>query len=497
MAENLKAFENLKENENASLSSQEKADLRKISPDDIKSQKEKVWDKSFTVDGKSMKLKDIVKSLTFDEEGEKAELKINGKKVAIGWQSELWAAIQVYAIANNKTIGRAGIDGKVGRDTVRWLQSTQNAVKADKKETVDWPKEKISWGDLVNKPFWKYIKPEKNIKLLEERGIMNPQTGCLTPTNKASYIKDKKLKFDYKFGKDTLKVEVPVNENKYHEIDPKQVAHDIIKATIDKQNEHKIDQKNQSVEDGINDFKEKNITDPLIKKWATSKGIDFTCRTYDNGRVAIFDKKQKKISYEGIKSWGFMVNNQDLLTNWKFDAGKFNAKLKEKCNAVALKEVKADLAKVEDWIRKRPFGSSSDAEKIIKKTGELVNEIDSCNSGGQLNPERARAVDLKKSAETKKFCYDELDKMDKDISELNKLGSEISSDKREKVVKTLEKYSKMTPLEQWKFARIYKMGIKSADYYNKFKKSWLTKEYQDRLRQMRAAAAKQEIEVRV
>jgi hypothetical protein len=36
-----------------------------------------------------MKLKDIVKSLTFDEEGEKAELKINGKKVAIGWQSEL------------------------------------------------------------------------------------------------------------------------------------------------------------------------------------------------------------------------------------------------------------------------------------------------------------------------------------------------------------------------------------------------------------------------
>jgi hypothetical protein len=55
----------------------------------------------------------------------------------------------------------------------------------------------------------------------------------------------------------------------------------------------------------------------------------------------------------------------------------------------------------------------------------------------------------------------------------------------------------MTPLEQWKFARIYKMGIKSADYYNKFKKSWLTKEYQDRLRQMRAAAAKQEIEVRV
>jgi hypothetical protein len=42
MAENLKAFENLKENVKDSLSSQEKSDLRKISPDDIKSQKEKV-----------------------------------------------------------------------------------------------------------------------------------------------------------------------------------------------------------------------------------------------------------------------------------------------------------------------------------------------------------------------------------------------------------------------------------------------------------------------
>ena len=42
MAENLKAFESLKENGKDSLNSQEKADLRKISPDDIKSQRVKV-----------------------------------------------------------------------------------------------------------------------------------------------------------------------------------------------------------------------------------------------------------------------------------------------------------------------------------------------------------------------------------------------------------------------------------------------------------------------
>jgi hypothetical protein len=39
---NLQAFENLKENKEQSLSSQEKADLRKISPEDIRSQKEKI-----------------------------------------------------------------------------------------------------------------------------------------------------------------------------------------------------------------------------------------------------------------------------------------------------------------------------------------------------------------------------------------------------------------------------------------------------------------------
>lgn len=503
MAENLKAFESLKENENASLSSKEKADLRKISPDDIKSQKEKVWEKSFVVDGKSMKLKDIVKNLIFDEEGEKAELKINGKKVAIGWESELWAAIQVYAIAHNKTIGRAWIDGKVGRDTVKWLQSTQNAVKADERskknpETDPQSKENmLGWDELLVKPFTKYVKPEKNIPLFKERGIMDPQTGCLTPTNKSSYKKDKMLKFDYNFGWKILKVEVPIVENKYNEINAKALADSIRKATIDRQNEHKIDQKNKAVEDGIDDFKEKNITDSLIRKWATSKGIDFVCKTYDNGRVAIFDKNRKKISYEGIKSWGFMINNTDLLTNWKFDAAKFNAKLKEKCNAVALAEVRADLAKTEKGIKDIKVGKASDADKVAEESKKLINEIDSCNSGGQLNPEKTRAINLKKSAEVKKFCYDELDKMDADISSLNRMSKTLTKENKDKVEEVIRKYSTLTKLSAGKYDRVYKMGFKSADYYNKFKKSWMTKDYQDKLRQMRTIASNYEIDIRV
>jgi hypothetical protein len=66
MAENLKAFEDLKETTANSLDAKEKADLNKISPEDIRSEKDKVGDKMFVVDGQSMKLKDIAKNLKFD-----------------------------------------------------------------------------------------------------------------------------------------------------------------------------------------------------------------------------------------------------------------------------------------------------------------------------------------------------------------------------------------------------------------------------------------------
>jgi hypothetical protein len=55
----------------------------------------------------------------------------------------------------------------------------------------------------------------------------------------------------------------------------------------------------------------------------------------------------------------------------------------------------------------------------------------------------------------------------------------------------------LTKLSAGKYDRVYKMGFKSADYYNKFKKSWMTKDYQDKLRQMRTIASNYEIDIRV
>lgn len=132
MATTLTAFENLKENVRDSLQTHERDALRALSTTEVKKQKDEIWKKSFSVDWKPMKLKDIVANLDFDPKGNVAKVKIEeGKFVTIGWQSELWAAIQVYAIANNKSIGDAWIDGKVWKDTVKWLESTQNSMKAE------------------------------------------------------------------------------------------------------------------------------------------------------------------------------------------------------------------------------------------------------------------------------------------------------------------------------------------------------------------------------
>ena len=74
MAENLKAFENLSEEGKDRLSAKEQTDLNKISAEDIRSEKEKIGEKTFKVDGQTMKLKDIVEKLQFDPDGKTARL---------------------------------------------------------------------------------------------------------------------------------------------------------------------------------------------------------------------------------------------------------------------------------------------------------------------------------------------------------------------------------------------------------------------------------------
>ena len=188
MAENLKAFEDLKETTANSLDAKEKADLNKISPEDIRSEKDKVGDKMFVVDGQSMKLKDIAKNLKFDVAWTTATL--NWKKIA-RW-SELWAALQVYAIAYNKSIGRFLIDWKLWTNSVAWLQGAQTEAKVgtaprqpEKPEDSDEVKEQ-NVGRLLNAIYTDYV------------GRYNDPKYNLLNTKSAPDFVFKRLYFEYK-----------------------------------------------------------------------------------------------------------------------------------------------------------------------------------------------------------------------------------------------------------------------------------------------------------
>ncbi len=423
MAENLKAFESLKENGKDSLNSQEKADLRKISPDDIKSQREKVWEKSFTVDGKSMKLKDIVKNLAFDEEWEKAELMINGKKVAIGWQSELWAAIQVYAIAHNKTIGRAWIDGKVGRDTVRWLQSTQNAVKAEKKsEVVNNTWEKIDMNQIKTHNFtpefnklW-VTKKFKNMKLLSDYWILNYQAYAW------SLVKEKgewKITYtseiDWKSKTIDLRIKRDVNDKVDAMTLAKQIANTVLKA----EKILNISIKNTSAEKWINTFNERMISDGLIRKWANLQGIDFGVTTYNNGRIMVKDKWWKKLSSE-LKNWWFMLNNTDVTTNWNFDATKFNRIISQKCLNEAIKTVKIDINKSVDNLP-RPSSLSNHLYLYINSCNSLIKNVKAYNRPKSFEPEITKINNLKKNYESQNQYLNEKKRISDVVSKVKDL----------------------------------------------------------------------------
>ena len=137
--EKLQAFKELKETTENSLNETEKTNLNKINADDIRAEKTMIWDKTFKIDWQDMKLKDIVTKLKISSDGRTATL--NWKQIAK--ISELWAAIQVYVIANDKGVGSTKIDWWVWKNTIIWIQSAQNSIKAETWRTPDKPGQNI------------------------------------------------------------------------------------------------------------------------------------------------------------------------------------------------------------------------------------------------------------------------------------------------------------------------------------------------------------------
>ena len=87
--------------------------------------------------------------------------------------------------------------------------------------------------------------------------------------------------------------------------------------------------------------------------------------------------------------------------------------------------------------------------------------------------------------------------MDADISLLNRMSKTLTKENKDKVEEVIKKYSTLQKLSAGKYDRVYKMMVKSPAYYKKFSNSWLSNDYQNRLRQMRTIASNYEIDIRV
>lgn len=488
--ENLKAFEDLKENADRSLDDREKADLNKISPKDIQHQKNKIGEKRFNIDWSSMTLKNIVQNLKFDAKGQKVTL--NWKP--IGWQSELWAAIQVYAIAHNKTIWSTWIDGKVWVNTIRWLQSTQNDMKAEKRESVPQSWEKIWMNELWNHVFtkefnalWK-TRLFKEMKLLTSDGYLNFQRYGWRLINERG---EWRITYQSKIDGKTKTIDLRITKDRNDMIDCAVLAKNIADKVTAAEKALDTSTKNIWVNEGIESFRELKITNPVIRKWASEKNINFRCHAYNNGRIKVYDANGTNL---GVNGGWFMLNNTDLLTNGSFDETKFNNILKNKCYSMAVNGVKNYINRASNWINNTKITRSAEAEWVIRRYGNLIKEIDWFNDKSSFSKEKQQVVDAKNLAETKNFCYKELDKMNRDIRTLNNMSKVLEHKNKQKIIDTMKKYTLLTQRWQGQFNYVFLMQI-TKDVYNKFTKAWLMDKYQENLRTLKRIANNYEIEI--
>lgn len=410
MAENLKAFEDLKETTANSLDAKEKADLNKISPEDIRSEKDKVGDKMFVVDGQSMKLKDIAKNLKFDVAWTTATL--NWKKIA-RW-SELWAALQVYAIAYNKSIGRFLIDWKLWTNSVAWLQGAQTEAKVgtaprqpEKPEDSDEVKEQ-NVGRLLNAIYTDYVGRYNDPKY----NLLNTKSGADNGTLKNKKLDGDKVTITYRsavWNKENQTIVVDASKCKtwkQYSVDKfwkaiedaiKAKENALQKAENDRKAKEKLEAENKLITDWINKFNESSLSNKVVKKYLVDNKFNFSVKSINNGNV----------SFEDGKWWNFVKSRSELL-DWtnKFNSSRFESIVTSNYLGKATNYVKGTINTSKDAIKNMPMSNMNQADSYIRKCDELITKIDSYWAGDAFKVERNAVVAMRSSAEATKRRYE-------------------------------------------------------------------------------------------
>ena len=342
--EKLQAFKELKETTENSLNETEKTNLNKINADDIRAEKTMIWDKTFKIDWQDMKLKDIVTKLKISSDGRTATL--NWKQIAK--ISELWAAIQVYVIANDKGVGSTKIDWWVWKNTIIWIQSAQNSIKAETWRTPDKPGQNIenldNIDEILTKNLLKYFwSPAEQKKYSETYKILDTNTWkliwTLDKTNKKLVVSYDSVydKYDWQKHKS---ISIPFNKfvNSDATVDTSKLVKNIKDAIQSNEVADKAEKQRKSIQEWIDNYTERSIADALMKRYLIETEKDFKYGWTNNGLVKIINKKTGNY-------WN--VDQKVLLdSNNKFSSWKFAWELVNHYKTYAINREKDKLAKV-------------------------------------------------------------------------------------------------------------------------------------------------------
>jgi len=329
--EALNTVDNLKETSKWSLDEKEKNLLNSLTKTDIDWKRQTLEDKKFKIDGKwDVLLSKIIEDMVISADREKSTL--YWKPIARG--SELWAAIQLYIILHNKSVGTPKIDWKVGKYTNEGIADTQTALQAggnrNREVISNW--EKVWINDIDDKTFTKYFNnlgagtadKYKKLWVLKNGWQLNivldsnnqPLTVHMHWAN-CLYVKT-----------NHGQVAVPFKMDWNDMVDLQDLSKAIIEA-VDQNEAIRLANKNyEKVKAWIDNFDENNITDALIKRFTTDKKLNFTCEKKNNGKLII-----KAVSTERRNKWKVLYTSSEIAStsmldnNWNFDQTNFQTQL--------------------------------------------------------------------------------------------------------------------------------------------------------------------------
>lgn len=377
---NIDAIKNLKETTKNSFDDREKEAVSKISVDDMRGAKAAIESKTFNIDGSSVSLKNIVLGLAVSPDWSGATYK--WKKIEA--KSELWAALQTLLMINWKSIWASSIDGTIWPRSATSLQQLQSEMKSADNvrratEIQQQASERVTMSWLKQFPLGRSFDGVKagTFNRFKNMQLLNGDW-CL----RSASIVGTKCTIFYKaeYNNSSKSIVVDVSKNAYGEVDVRKFVKDIVAKVDAEEKALKLKDAWDKMVAWINSFKESDISNPVVRKRASLKGVDFRWEINDSKRVTLSSKN------DAIKRYAF--NPESYVKNWVFDKVAFNKALTRNYYSEALPVVRDSLQKTLKGISIVRVSSLDENaagwyvkaldqwRKTIKEYGRDFNDID-------------------------------------------------------------------------------------------------------------------------